>query len=136
MGYERSVNHWGTQLNVKLPGPGYVHLGQETTEQTMEELFPGKRGETKRRSGVFHWIKPDGAHDEAGDCRRYAYAAMQLVQRLRYPSAEIMWNQLEQQALRSVPGSAPPLPPLPPSKKASLLDSGSTAGLRQNWLNR
>lgn len=105
VGYERSVNHWGTQLNVKVPGPGYVHLGQETTEQTMEELFPWKRGETKRRSGVFHWIKPDGAHDEAGDCRRYAYAAMQLVQRLRYPSAEIMWNRLEAEALRSIPGS-------------------------------
>jgi hypothetical protein len=43
--------------------------------------------------------------DEAGDCTRYAYAALQLVSR-RYNRAT-MWDQLEAQLTRELeaPGS-------------------------------
>jgi phage terminase large subunit GpA-like protein len=70
-----------------------MHLGQAATDQFLEELFPWKR-KPKQVKGFtqYEWILPQGGHDEAGDCTRYAYAALQLVAR-RYNRAT-MWDQL------------------------------------------
>jgi phage terminase large subunit GpA-like protein len=46
--------------------------------------------------------------DEAGDCTRYAYAALQLVSR-RYDRAT-MWDQLEAQLAASVGSKEQPAP--------------------------
>jgi phage terminase large subunit GpA-like protein len=49
---------------------------------------------TKERR-EYKWDLPPGSRDEAGDCTRMAYAALQLVAR-RYNRAT-MWDQLEAQ---------------------------------------
>jgi phage terminase large subunit GpA-like protein len=93
VGYEASVNLWAAQLEVKSPGPGYVHLGRAANEQTLNELFPWKRALRSARSTRASWVLPAGSRDEAGDCRRYAYAALGLITR-RYA--------LERKALETI----------------------------------
>jgi hypothetical protein len=94
VGYDASVYHLQGRLRNEIPGPGYLHLGEAATDQFLDELFPWKRM-PKRDKGqtTYHWILPTGAHDEGGDCTRYAYAALQLFSR-RYNRAT-MWDQLE-----------------------------------------
>jgi hypothetical protein len=67
-----------------------------STDQFLAELFPWKRM-PKRDKGqtTYSWVLPAGSRDEAGDCTRMAYAALQLVAR-RYNRAT-MWDQLEAQ---------------------------------------
>ena len=95
LGYEASINQLQGRLRNEQPGPGYLHLGQAATDQFLDELFPWKKI-PKRDKGqtTYSWVLPSGAHDEAGDCTRMAYAALQLVAR-RYNRAT-MWDQLEQ----------------------------------------
>ena len=96
LGYEASVNHLQGRLRNEQPGAGYLHLGQASTDQFLDELFTWKRM-PKRDKGqtVYQWVLPPGSRDEAGDCTRMAYAALQLVAR-RYNRAT-MWEQLEGQ---------------------------------------
>ena len=93
VGYDASVNHLQGRLRVEQPGPGYLHLGEVSTDQFLAELFPWKRM-PKRHQGqtTYQWVLPAGSRDEGGDCTRMAYAAMQLVAR-RYNRAT-MWQQL------------------------------------------
>lgn len=96
VGYDASVNQLQGRLRNEQPGPGYLHLGQAATDQFLAELFPWKRM-PKRDKGqtTYQWVLPAGSRDEAGDCTRMAYAALQLVAR-RYNRAT-MWEQLEGQ---------------------------------------
>ena len=94
VGYDASVNHLQGRLRSEQPGPGYLHFGMASTDQFLAELFPWKRM-PKRDKGqtTYSWVLPAGSRDEAGDCTRMAYAALQLVTR-RYNRAT-MWDQLE-----------------------------------------
>lgn len=110
VGYERSVSHWGYRLRLDKPGPGYVHFGRATSAQTLAELFPWKRLPRKGAKAVdggrvYAWVKPAGARDEAGDCARYAYAAMLLVRR-RYANDAVFWRDYSRRALATI-GKAP-----------------------------
>jgi hypothetical protein len=108
VGYDASVHHLQGRLKSEIPGPGYLHFGQAATDQFLDELFPWKRM-PKRDKGQtsYHWILPPGAHDEGGDCTRYAYAALQLAAR-RYNRAT-MWDQLEAQVTGMVPSQPQPI---------------------------
>jgi phage terminase large subunit GpA-like protein len=94
VGTDASIVHLQGRLRNDSPGPGYLHLGEAASDQFLSELFPWKRrarmvkGFTK-----YEWHLPTGCHDEAGDCTRMAYAALQLVAR-RYNRAT-MWDQIE-----------------------------------------
>lgn len=105
VGYERSISDWQNRLRIEQPGPGYVHFGQAATDQILQEMFPWKRlpGKTRAADGgrIYSWVKPRGARDEAGDCARYARAAMLLIRR-RYAQPERMWSDYERQALATV----------------------------------
>ena len=97
IGSDTSIAHLQGRLRNDQPGPGYMHLGQCSTDQFLAELFPWKRKpKTVKGFTRYEWILPQGEHDEGGDCTRYAYAALQLLSR-RYNRAT-MWDQLEQQA--------------------------------------
>jgi hypothetical protein len=113
--YEASVNHLQGRLRNETPGPGYLHLGQAATDQFLNELFPWKRM-PKRDKGQtsYHWDLPRGVRDEAGDCTRYAYAALQILSR-RYHRAT-MWDQIERQ-LRPAAPAPEPEPPHPLESK-------------------
>lgn len=119
VGYDASVNHLQGRLRNEQPGPGYLHLGQASTDQFLDELFPWKRM-PKRDKGqtVYQWVLPAGSRDEAGDCTRMAYAALQLVAR-RYNRAT-MWDQLEGQ-LRAGARPAPSAAPAAARRKSSWL---------------
>ena len=114
LGYDASIKHLQARLRVKDPGPGYLHLGQPSTDQLLAELFPWKRV-PKRSKGqtTYSWILPPGSRDEGGDCTRMAYAALQLVAR-RYNRAT-MWDQLQAQLVQA----QAPNPQQPPQRRAS-----------------
>jgi phage terminase large subunit GpA-like protein len=101
IGTDTSITHLQGRLRNEDPGPGYLHFGVAATDEFLKELFPWKR-KAKQIKGktVYDWILPRGEHDEAGDCTRYAYAAMQLVARRYDPTT--MWDQLEAAALATI----------------------------------
>lgn len=104
VGYKVSVDLWQNRLAIPDPGPGYVHLGASVSDQVVAELFPW-RFMAIQKAGLFDhtWILPTSARDEAGDCARYAYAAMQLVQRRRFATnRDGMWEVLEAAALSTI----------------------------------
>lgn len=99
VGYDTSVQHLQGRLRNETPGPGYLHLGQAATDQFLAELFPWKRMPKRNKGQVsYSWQLPQGSRDEAGDCTRMAYAALQLLAR-RYNRAT-MWEQLTEELLR------------------------------------
>ena len=112
VGYRRSVDLFQNRLKILQPGPGYVHLGAAATDQVVSELFPWRYMLVQKGGLVSHtWILPSGQHDEAGDCWRYAYAAMELVRRRRFASnRDGMWAQLEAAAQATISGIAPQSP--------------------------
>lgn len=96
VGTTASITHLQGRLRNEITGPGYLHLGQCSTDQFLAELFPWKqRPKMSRGFSSFEWFLPDGCSDEGGDCTRMAYVALLLVMR-RYNRAT-MWEQLEQQ---------------------------------------
>jgi phage terminase large subunit GpA-like protein len=136
VGYDASVNHLQGRLRNEQPGPGYLHFGMASTDQFLAELFPWKRM-PKRDKGqtTYNWVLPAGSRDEAGDCTRMAYAAMQLVAR-RYNRAT-MWDQIAATSGRSsVP--APVTSQSGEQRRSGWLESsGATSkSTRSKWLGR
>ena len=94
IGTDASIVHLQGRLRNDAPGPGYLHLGEAASDQFLAELFPWKRRARMVKGFTqYEWHLPTGCHDEAGDCTRMAYAALQLVAR-RYNRAT-MWGQIE-----------------------------------------
>jgi phage terminase large subunit GpA-like protein len=94
VGYDTSITHLQGRLRNEQPGPGYLHFGMASTDQFLSELFPWKRMPRRDKGQTtYSWALPAGSRDEAGDCTRMAYAALQLVAR-RYNRAT-MWDQIE-----------------------------------------
>jgi phage terminase large subunit GpA-like protein len=136
VGYEASVNRWAARLAIRTPGPGYVHLGRAASAQTLAELFPWKRQPITPRSDRFVWRLPRGSNDEAGDCTRYAYAALGLVAR-RYARPDVMWAELERKAAATVGGVGSAVAQSEERPQSTgWLDQGRTGGKRRNWLGR
>lgn len=84
------------RLKILQPGPGYVHFGQNATDQyleglTCERLMPRQ----VKGFQVLEWVKPPGARNEPLDLAVYCLAALELIKR-RYNRAT-MWDQLEAQ---------------------------------------
>ena len=98
------------RLKIATPGPGFVHFGQNATDEyleglTCERLMP----RLVKGFQVLEWVKPGGARNEPLDVAVYALAALELVKR-RYNRAT-MWDQLEA-ALAKAP-AAPAATPAP-----------------------
>ncbi|MFN9622619.1 MAG: terminase gpA endonuclease subunit, partial [Cyanobacteriota bacterium] len=132
VGYKASVDLWQNRLAITDPGPGYVHLGASVSDQVVAELFPWRFMPTQK-AGLFDhtWILPSGARDEAGDCARYAYAAMQLVQRRRFATnRDGMWEVLEAAALATI-GEQPD-----PSQSTQKKGGSWLPANRRGWLSR
>lgn len=132
IGYRRSVDHWQNCLKIKEPGPGYVHLGAAATDEIVAELFPWRYLLVQKSGIVTHtWILPSGARDEAGDCARYAWGAMELVTRRRFAAdRDGMWAKLEAAALATI-GPQPADRPIEPKNKSEWLPKNRTG-----WLSR
>jgi phage terminase large subunit GpA-like protein len=131
IGYRRSVDHWQNRLKIQDPGPGYVHLGAVATDEIVNELFPWRYLPVQKSGIVTHtWILPSGAHDEAGDCARYAWGAMELVRRRRFATnRDGMWAKLEEAALATI-GPQPEDRPVKRDASQWLPNS------RTGWLSR
>lgn len=83
-----------SRLKVEMPGPGYVHFGQNGTQQYLEGLTC-ERLVPKLVKGfqVLEWKKPAGARNEPLDLFVYCLAMLELIKR-RYHRGTI-WKQLE-----------------------------------------
>jgi phage terminase large subunit GpA-like protein len=69
-----------SRLGLPAAGPGYCHFPMERTEEYFRQLTV-ERQVTKYNKGhaVRVWMKPDGARNEALDCRVYATAALAIL---------------------------------------------------------
>lgn len=84
------------RLKIPQPGPGFVHFGQNATDDyleglTCERLVP----RMVKGFQVLEWQKPSGARNEPLDLCVYCLAMLELVKR-RYNRAT-MWDQIEAQ---------------------------------------
>lgn len=92
------------RLKIQQPGPGFVHFGQNATEDyleglTCERLIP----KMVKGFQVLEWHKPPGARNEPLDLLVYCLALLEMLKR-RYHRAT-MWDQLEAQLVgRQAPG--------------------------------
>lgn len=70
-----------SQILVKEPGPGFVHLPQWMTLELIDQLVSEKRVKRVQGGKVVHqWVpKQEGSPNEALDCRRYARAALEKL---------------------------------------------------------
>lgn len=68
------------RLTIKEPGPGFCHFPFGRDADWFRQLTVEKRV-TKYKKGFpkREWVKPDGARNEALDCRVYAFAALVLA---------------------------------------------------------
>jgi phage terminase large subunit GpA-like protein len=112
------------RLKVSRPGPGYVHFGQNATEEYLEGLTC-ERLVPKFVKGfqVLEWQKPSGARNEPLDLAVYCLAIMELVRR-RYSRIH-MWDQLEA-ALKDAPK------PKAPAARVQA-PAGRTQSFISNW---
>jgi phage terminase large subunit GpA-like protein len=107
------------RLKIQQPGPGFVHFGQNATEEfleglTCERLVP----RMVKGFQVLEWQKPGGARNEPLDTAVYALASLELVKR-RYNRAT-MWDQLAASLQR-----APSTAGVTAAKRRSAAPSGS-----------
>ena len=112
------------RLKIATPGPGFVHFGQNATDEyleglTCERLVP----RLVKGFQVLEWVKPGGARNEPLDVAVYALAALELVKR-RYNRAT-MWDQLEA-ALAKAPTTPAATPA--PRRRATPPRSGGFVG--------
>jgi phage terminase large subunit GpA-like protein len=135
--YDESITLLRNRLRVEHPGPRYLHLGEAASDQFLAELFPWKRRPKRDSKGQtsYVWVKPQGEHDEGGDCTRMAYAALQVMAR-RYTRAT-MWDQLERLAEGGARVGAPPLATAAGDGKRGWIERPSQArGVREKWISR
>lgn len=84
------------RLRIATPGPGYLHIPADYDEAWAKMLTAEKvRTRYSRGHPVREWIKPEGARNEALDCRVYAMAALHSLGRIN-------WAALALQAGREV----------------------------------
>lgn len=100
------------RLKIGAAGPGFVHFGQNATDEyleglTCERLVP----RTVRGFTVLEWQKPGGARNEPLDLAVYCLALLELIKR-RYNRAT-MWDQLAAQLEQRKKPADPPRQPRP-----------------------
>ena len=124
------------RLKITQPGPGYMHFGQNATEEYLEGLTC-ERLMPKAIKGfqVLEWVKPSGARNEPIDLEVYCLAMLELVKR-RYNRAT-MWDQLEAQVTGMIPSQPEPRRQQEPGRDnqqdSTWLGANSKRG---NWLRR
>jgi phage terminase large subunit GpA-like protein len=138
VGTDTSISLLQGRLAKQKPGPGYMHFGDSTcsSDQFIRELFPWKQRLVKIKGfDVSEWFKPNGERFEAGDCTRYAYAALQLV--ISQHNRATFWQQLEAQlGSGSAPQPAAPVKPRRARENSFLGGSGGLGRGKGNWLGR
>jgi phage terminase large subunit GpA-like protein len=93
------------RLQIQQPGPGFVHFGQNATDEyleglTCERLIP----RMVKGFQILEWQKPANARNEPLDTAVYCVAMLELVKR-RYNRAT-MWDQLAAQLTAEPPDRA------------------------------
>ncbi len=94
------------RLQIQQPGPGFVHFGQNATDEyleglTCERLIP----RMVKGFQILEWQKPANARNEPLDTAVYCVAMLELVKR-RYNRAT-MWDQLAAQLTAEPPDRSP-----------------------------
>ena len=125
------------RLKIAQPGPGFVHFGQNATDEyleglTCERLMP----RTVKGFQVLEWQKPSGARNEPLDLEVYCLAMLELVKR-RYNRAT-MWDQIETTLGRSKPQALPDVAEPGEQRRSGWLGSSAitSKASRSNWLGR
>jgi terminase, large subunit len=118
------------RLQVKQPGPGYVHFSKHLPAEFFKGLTCEARVPVKVAGGErYRWIKPAGARNEPLDCTVYAMFGAHALDLHKY--TDRMWQRLEtayeadlfEQAPTSLPISPPAVqtsaPSAPPPASAA-----------------
>ena len=82
------------RLEVKEPGPGYVHFSDELGDDFFAQLTAEARVPQRTSGGMkYRWVCPPGRRNEVLDCTVYAIFAAHMLDLNRY--TERMWQKLE-----------------------------------------
>ena len=110
------------RLNIEQPGPGFMHFGQNATDEYLKGLTCEKLITKPNAKGfdVSEWIKPGGARNEPLDLEVYILAMLELV-KTRY-AVGTMWTQLERSVGVQVAGATTTPPALARRKTSSFWD--------------
>jgi terminase, large subunit len=126
------------QLQLKTPGPGYVHLNKARPREWFEQLTAEQRIPTRGPTGtVERWVKRR-ARNEVLDCRNLALHAAYM--RGLHQKAEAQWRQIEAAVqpppdLFSLPHrvETPAAAPAVPAHQAHASSRQSAAVSQRDW---
>jgi phage terminase large subunit GpA-like protein len=105
------------RLQVKHPGPGYVHFSNGLPDAFYEQLLAEKRQRVRTSRGVeLRWTKPSGARNEVLDCSVYALFAAHVLG--VHTANESAWRRREA-AFAAAPAAAPGAAPAAPAAARS-----------------
>jgi phage terminase large subunit GpA-like protein len=90
------------RLRHERPGPGYVHVPQDVTDDWCEQMTVESRVQARTARGVrMVWACPAGKRNEAWDCAVYALFAAHALGIERYTST--MWERLAERIAPAQP---------------------------------
>ena len=135
VGTSTAKDSFASQLRIKTPGPGYVHLPDWADIEELEQLTAERKITRYQKGRPYRMWVPTRAANHALDCRVYAtgaFAALgpetvrrlpELLERVRAAGARIRG---------AAPGAAPGKPEPSPAMKRAL----ASLRRRQSWARR
>lgn len=109
VGTNLAKDRFHARLDVKAPGPGYVHFSQDLTDEWFRQLTGEDRATRRGQYGTeTRWI-PNRKRLEVRDCMAYTVF---LEERLNLwaPRKKTFWDLLENMLNQDVPSSHQPAP--------------------------
>lgn len=109
VGVTAAKDWWHAHLRQKDPGPGYVHLASDLSDEWYQQMTSEQRVLARMARGQrYVWVKDTGKRNEAWDCSVYALFAAHALDLHRFTDA--MWGRLRE---RVTPTQADLLTPQP-----------------------
>lgn len=140
VGTNSAKDWWYARLRHETPGPGFVHVPADITDEWCEQMTVESRVQARTARGVrMVWACPPGKRNEAWDCAVYALFAAHAIGLQRYSAS--MWERLAERiaprqadllapAVETPIELAPEESPLPPEQPEQA-EAPSTAA--QAW---
>jgi phage terminase large subunit GpA-like protein len=95
VGVTAAKDWWHAHLKVREPGPGYVHLAADLSDEWYQQMTSEQRVLARTARGHrYVWVKDSGKRNEAWDCSVYALFAAHALDLHRFTDA--MWNRLRE----------------------------------------
>lgn len=135
VGVNAAKDWWHAHLKLREPGPGYVHLAADLSDEFYEQMTSEQRVLARTARGQrYVWVKDAGKRNEAWDCSVYALFAAHALDLHRF--TEGMWRRLRDRVapmqgdLLSAPPPAASRETSPPEQEAPAQQPPPEAAVR------